>query len=69
MKNALDDDGLGIHDEADAVIANAETEFSGIAVEFFDVAFAGLGQTDEAQQRCALRLGYRAAGYRPWPER
>jgi hypothetical protein len=44
MEHALNGDRIRVGDEADAVIAHAETKLFGVAFEFLNIAFAGLGK-------------------------
>ena len=48
MADGVDDEGvLRLFGEADAVVADAEAEFFGVALQLLDVALAGLGEAVE----------------------
>ena len=58
----VDDEGvLRLFGEADAVVADAEPEFFGVALELLDIAFAGLGEAVEGGENPHGRLAVDAA--------
>ena len=67
MQDGVNEDGSRrLFVEADAVVADAEAEFAGVALQLLDVAFAGAGEAIESGENAHGGLAVDAAHVGRW---